>query len=290
MEVSANIDWISSTYKYTDKRSERPRVLPDDHKAGYQVTKPKNGYDTAIMYPSGAMEMWNSKYPKMGIHVSYSAQAIAHACENFGCEQWEVLDYLSETGKLSRLDIALDVRNVQIDIRQLHQDALNGKIKTRVQSIDYVESAKRGQEFGARTLYIGSMKKRKKLLRVYDKGMQLNLDDYLTRFELETHGEIARNAALSLLDNIDHMASTISGMIRGYADMSESVPDEIFTSQSIKIALPKYKRSNTAQWLIDTVAKTLAKEVYTDYNVMESFMSRFKFEYEQILAERQYNE
>lgn len=285
MEISANIDWISASYPSVGSIGERSRVLPDDHNNGNTIVRPTMGYNTALQYQSGAIEMWHTEHPNMGVHVVYSAKAIAHACENFGMEQWQIVDYLSLSGKITRLDVALDVANVPIDIRELHADALNGKIKTRTKSIDYVESAKVGQEYGARTLYLGSMKKRKKLLRIYDKGMQLNLDKYLTRFELETHGEIASNAAKQLLVDVESIASTIRGMIRGYADMSQSVPDEIFTSDAIKIALPKYKKSDTAKWLIDVVAKTLAKEVYSDANVFSDFIERFKQEYGAIASD-----
>lgn len=290
MELSANIDWISVTYPYTAHRKQESRVLPDDHHNGFTQIRGFNGYDTALQYKSGAVELWHTKHQSMGIHVTYSAEAIAKACENFQCEQWEILDYLMQGAKLARLDIALDVKNIPIDIRQLHQDAISGKIKTRVKSLDYVERAKVGQETGARTLYFGSMTKRKKLLRVYDKGMQLNLDKHLTRFELETHGAIAQNAALKLMDNIDHMASTIQGMIRGYADMSQSLPGEIFTSDAIKIALPKYSKSNTAQWLIETVSKTLANEAFADYTVMQAFLDKFTEHYQNLVESRGYND
>lgn len=290
MELSTNIDWISVTYPHTAHRKEKPRVLPDDHNSGYQIVRGFNGYDTALQYKSGAVELWHTQHSSMGIHVVYSAEAIAKACENFNCEQWEILDYLMQGAKLSRLDIALDVKNVQIDIRQMHSDALAGKIKTRVKSLDYVERAKVGQEKGARTLYFGSMTKRKKLLRVYDKGMQLNLDNYLTRFELETHGAIAQNAAKQLMSDVVSMAKTIQGMIRGYADMSQSVPNEIFTSDAIKIALPKYEKSNTAQWLIEVVSKTLAREAANDYTVMQAFLDKFTQHYQSIINERGYND
>lgn len=285
MEISANIDWISATYPYTGDKKSIARVLPDDHNGEHTIIRATMGYDTALQYKSGAMMLWHTKHPNMGIHVVYSAKAIASACENFGIEQWEIIDYLSIDGKITRLDVALDVANVPIDIRQLHSDALSGKIKTRTKSIDYVESAKVGQEHGARTLYLGSMKKRKKLLRIYDKGMQLNLNNYLTRFELETHGQIAHNAALGLTQDIERMAQSISGMIKGYADMSQSVPSEVFTSDAIKIALPKYKKSDTANWLIDIVAKTLAKEVYSNPDVLKQFSERFIQEYGAIASE-----
>lgn len=290
MEISANIDWISATYPYRLKDNSFPLVMPDDHKNGFQLVRGANGYESAKQYQSGAYEMWHGKHEGMGVHVVYSAQAIAYACENFGCEQWEILDYLSQSAKLSRLDIALDVANIPIDIRQMHSDALSGKIKTRVKSLDYIERAEIGAEKGARTLYFGSMTKRKKLLRVYDKGMQLNLDNYLTRFELETHGAIAQNATKTLLSDIESLANTIRGMIRGYVDFQDSVPLEIFTSDKIKIALPKYQKSNTANWLIGTVAKTLANEVYLDRSVFDDFIAMFQYHLNDKIKSEGFNE
>ena len=290
MELSTNIDWISVTYPFRYLDKDYPMVMPDDHKSGFQMVRGNNGYTQAKQYPSGALEMINHQHESMGVHVVYSAQAIAYACENFGCEQWEILDYLSQSAKISRLDIALDVHNVEIDIRQLHADALSGKIKTRVKTLDYVERAEIGQEKGARTLYFGSMTKRKKLLRVYDKGMQLNLDNYLTRFELETHGLIASNATKTLLSDIENMAQTIRAMISGYVNMRDSLPDEIFTNDDIKIALPKYKKSNTAEWLIGTVAKTLANEVYSDRSVFDEFISMFQYHLNEKINSEGFNE
>lgn len=291
MEKSAGIDWISVTVKHNAAHDLDGRiVLADDYTNGFETIKPKNGYNRARQYQSGAIVQWHEEHLSMGIHVTYTSKAIAKACIEFGLSQYEVLESLAYIGKVTRLDVAFDVKNTPIDIRTLYQQMLDGTIKTRAKSFDYVESAKAGNEFGARTAYVGSMTKRKKLLRVYDKGMQLKLDDYLTRFELETHGQLANNAAHQLLD-APSMGETIAGMITGYADFSESIVANAFEDVSaVKISHPVYKKSDTARWLVDVVSKTLAKECLLDDNLYSEFNSMFQFHLSQLLAERQYHD
>jgi len=288
--VSAHCDWISATYKNDHTRSGKANVLPDDHASGFSIIRANNGYDTAKQYRSGAIEQWNSKHPDMGIHVTYTAQALREAQVNFNVDANGILDYIMLGAKITRLDVCLDIENAEIDIRQLHADLVSGKAKTRATTFDFMERAKKGQESGAMTTYVGSMKKRKKLLRVYDKGKQLGLDTLLTRFELETHGTIANNAAIILQSDMSDNGKIIAGMIKGYADFSGTHVGKYFEADEIKIALPKYQKSDTAKWLIEVVAKTLANEAYRDYNVKETFEQYFQFHYNNLINSEDYNE
>jgi hypothetical protein len=289
-KISACIDWISATYPYAYRAKNQPTVLPDDWIGGFEKVHGINGYSHAKLYQSGALECYHPEQEQMGIHVIYTAQSLLSACENYNCSQYEILDYFSESAKITRLDLALDAENIEIDIRKLYEQMLTGIVVSRARTFDFTESAKAGNEIGARTAYVGSMRNRKKLLRTYDKGMQMNLDHYLIRFELETHGGIAQNAACLLLDDISRMQETIAGMIQGYADFSKSVAAPVFADvASIKIGLPRYQRSDTANWLINSVAKTLAKETDKDPFVAQAFLSKFQQEYEAIQLSKEYN-
>lgn len=290
MEVSTNIDWISATAPYHTKRLNKTLVLKEDFLAGYQKTKGMNGYTHALRYQSGALEMENPNHPSMGVHIIYTSQAIRNACENFGCTQDEILSYLMEHSRIVRLDVCLDVTGAEIDIMGINDACIAGKVKTRAKHFDYVKSAKLGEEVGAQTAYIGSMHKRKKLLRVYDKGKQLGLDYLLTRFELETHGAIAHNGATKLMDETRLLGDTIAGMIKGYADLTECVPDGIFNADGIPVSLPKYQRGDTAKWLVDTVSKTLAREAYNDSAVFADFLAQFQFHYQNLLHDERFND
>ena len=283
-EISAHIDWISVTYPHAYIRENSGRgVLADDFTGGFQTVRGTMGYAQARQYESGAIMQWHDRHPSMGVHVTYTAQALHYASENFGLSQVEILETLSEFGRVSRCDMCVDVANVDIDINALYNQAKSGIVKSRAKQFSYVENAKSGNEKGARTFYIGSMTKRKKLLRVYDKGMQLNLDNFLTRFELETHGQVAQTAVKGVIASAENSADTIRGMINGYADFSNTqVGQYLSSSCAIKLSHPKYQKSNTAQWLVDVVAKTLANEVYSSPNLMSEFMDRFKFHIEQL--------
>lgn len=290
-QVSAHIDWISVTHQY-DTMAESPEtgILTDDFMASYNNVRGRMGYTSAREYSSGAICMWNEQQKSMGVHVTYSAQAIRYAAENFNLSQQEILERLSANGRISRLDICVDVANVEIDIRKIYTQARDGTIKTRAKQFDYVESAGAGNEIGARTAYIGSMTKRKKLVRVYDKGKQLKLENFLTRFEMETHGLPAQQAGKELLKAQDSMAETIRAIINGYADFSGSVAGKYLASDSaIKLSHPKYQKSDTANWLVGTVAKTLANEVYRDTGVFDAFIQALQFHLENLQAEEQYH-
>jgi len=291
-ELSAHIDWISVTAPHHDMRdNERHCVLADDYKNGFKTVRGTMGYTSARQYQSGAIVQWNDAHVSMGVHVTYSAQALRYASENFNMEQTEILESLTAFGRLSRIDVCVDIASVPIDISKLYADMKSGTVRTKAKTFDYVESAKAGNEQGAKTAYVGSMHKRKKLLRVYDKGMQLNLDDYLTRFELEVHGVPAQQAGRELLREYSVFADTIRNLIAGYADFSQTHAGQYLTSNMpIKLSHPKYQKSDTAKWLVETVAKTLAKETYKDYNVFEEFTKAFKYHLEQLIAEEQYHE
>jgi len=291
-KVSAHIDWIAYTASAYGKRSvENGLVLMNDFNKPYTTVRANNGYTNARKYVSGAIVQWHPSHPSMGIHCQYPAQALAYAADNFGMSQDEILSELSQYGRISRIDVCLDIDGIDMDIHELHKQTLSGVVKTRAKQFGYVVSAEKGNEVGAATAYIGSMHKRKKLLRVYDKGRQLNLDDYKVRFELEQHGQLAQASSMILRKEPDRIADSIAGLIKGYADFSDTVAGFAFNGQApIKASHPQYKKSDTAKWLIETVAKTLANEVNADFNVLDDFMAAFKYHLTQFASDTVYPE
>lgn len=288
--VTAHVDWISVTYPHAAIRENATRgVLADDHINGFKVVRGTMGYLQARQYKSGAVLQWHDKHPSMGVHVTYSAQALRYAAENFNLDQIQIIEALTEFGRVSRLDMCVDISGVEIDIEQLYKEAKAGVVKSRAKQMSYIENAETGKEKGARTFYIGSMTKRKKLLRVYDKGMQLNLNSFLTRFELETHGLPAQTAAKGIIASAEQSAQAIRDMIAGYADFSETQAGQYLSSDNpVRLSHPKYQKSDTAAWLIEVVSKTLAKEAHRDYNIVSEFMRSFTYHYEQLTASERY--
>jgi len=222
--VTCGIDWISVTYKSCP--DSYWKTLPEDG-ANRVEYSPKNGYTIGYRCRTGATIQWNDDRPDMGHHVVYSASAIKEASEEFGYTQERILHYLTEFGRVARIDLRIDAENYGVNISDLYQQALNGKVETRSKTAGYEDSGTVGsKEAGPNTVYIGSRKNRKKLLRVYDKGAQMGLELDLKRFEIEYHGEIARNAVKTLKStNMSDYGAVIGGMIKGFANWSE---DETF--------------------------------------------------------------
>src|SRR5688572_11585032 len=138
VKLSAHIDWISYTANAISNRSaDEGLVLFQDWQQPYEIVRANNGYTNARKYVSGAIVQWHPKQPKMGIHCTYSAQALAYAADNFGLSQSEILAELSQYGRVSRLDVCLDIEGMDIDIMSLYKKALSGKIKTRAKQFGY---------------------------------------------------------------------------------------------------------------------------------------------------------
>jgi len=95
VKLSAHIDWISYTASAMSARNvENGLVLMQDFFQPYRVVRATNGYSNARQYKSGAIVQWHPNHPSMGIHCTYSAQALSFASENFGMSQDAILDEL----------------------------------------------------------------------------------------------------------------------------------------------------------------------------------------------------
>ena len=275
MKLSSGIDWISATFPADYNQKWQSTILPFEGK-GIE-TRGHMGYTIAQRFITGAIMMFNPDRPDMGIYVSYSSAAIQSANADFDCTDEMLLHWLSRHGRISRLDVRLDARDIDINIRTLYRRALNNRVRTQTRSISYVDSAEIGNEKGAETCYIGSMKKRKKLLRVYDKAAQLGTGECHTRFELETHGRIALNAAKTLKSaNFGDYGALIRGMIKRYCEWFDYLPAKrIFDDMSpVMIDVPAHVYGDTDKWLLDTVAPTLARQVLITPGLLTEFMVR----------------
>ncbi|KKM88400.1 hypothetical protein LCGC14_1259150 [marine sediment metagenome] len=276
MELSAGIDWISVTFPALFPGRWRSCIHPADTETKRQI-KPRNGYSQATVYASGATQSTNDSRPDMGIHIVYSARAIGNMETMYGVDQKQLLQHLTNGSKMTRLDVRIDVFDSGLDIEKLYQMARSGQVETKARTIGFTESATTGSERGAATCYIGSQKKRKKLLRVYDKGSQLGLLVDLKRFELELHSGATPEAVKRLKTaNLGDWGEHIGGLIKGYCYWpDDNAVADIFADMSkIKIAVPEEDTGNTIKWLLNVVAPVLAREAAMDSSLIVEFMHR----------------
>jgi len=120
------------------------------------------------------------------------------------------------------------------------------------------------------TLYIGSLKKRGKLgiFRAYDKGIELNLSEYLcTRLELEERGKNADTSAKRLA-----LTGNFSGVFRSRFNVRSKDFERLLDSEALDISRGTAKLneddhdSNDRRWvwLMKQVAPALKKAIGFD--------------------------
>jgi len=282
MELFTGLDWISATFPHNYPQRWRSCVHPADTQDRQEI-KPRNGYTRATVHASGATQSINDNRADMGIHVVYSGSAIAQMFDLYGVSQKQLLEHLCDGAKIARMDVRLDCKDSGLDIEHLYKLAKAGDVETNSRSIGYQESAKAGNTLGAPTCYIGSLKRRTKLLRVYDKGMQNGELIDLKRFELELHRHSAITAANGLKTaDFSDWAAHIGSLIKGYCYWpADDIVETIFSDYSKWVLnVPEVLPGNTVKWLLDVCAPVLARQAVFDSSLIIEFMHRVTEELE----------
>lgn len=150
-----------------------------------QEEKAPEGYKTAYKYgnhPFYFCVAYHPYYPDMGVIVKFSAQALDYYVEATGLEVYRFMQkviYPDYTIRLSRIDLAADYIDEEINITGIYQNLMDGKIgvfreytskKTGKLEYKKVSMAYSGflKEQEVPTIYIGSVQSNSRL-RIYDK-------------------------------------------------------------------------------------------------------------------------
>lgn len=250
----------------------------------YTRTNGQNGYTSAKKYVSGVIEMVNPQRESMGIHVIYSGKVLQTISERYGVTRDEILRFHTTLGgRIARIDFAIDIRNYNLNLNDLWEQLEQGTAITKSSHSRTQSGKDRGD-----TVYVGSRKSRKKLLRAYDKAKEMGnfVDDY-KRVELECRQEVARNAT-ALYQHQNYQADTILAMVRAFCDFPLSdVWNTILTVDPEKIPVGDKAIGNTEKWLLEQVAPALARAYAGNPAIMDEFTKRVQYEYELLLSQTQ---
>lgn len=248
-KLTSKIDWISVTIKV-------PVYPANWSKLKVELSHGMIGYDTAIRYDDGRLELCSSTRKDMEAHVIFSGKCIDRLCEDHQINSIDVLSAMGR-GKVTRLDIAVDIRDGKLDIGSLVASFENGTAKTKAQKGLHLS----GVKIAGETFYIGS-KSSPRRVRVYDKAAESGLSDVdWTRVEFQMRQVSANNASRKLCESNDPH-SLIPKLINAFVDFPEVVEwamvmgmDKIGVSQSIE------HESNRRKWLIEMVTRAMSNEM-----------------------------
>jgi len=265
MQISTRIDWISATLLHLSLVGECIPITAWEEIAG------RFNYDLCHRDENGVIILSCEDRFEMGTHVIFSATALDNIEMKHGIDPIELIKRLyRQNAKFTRLDIALDIKNGEFSISKLVEQYEAGNAKTLARKGFVIKNiGETGQ-----TLYIGKRGSRK-LLRVYDKAAQLELNGDWVRIELELRKDAANKAVKSLLIDCQ-WTNTIPKLIKGFVDFPESRDWQIVTGKNaIKITAPTETESQTRKWLLETCAPSIARLfIEGDRNILNDVLNR----------------
>jgi len=256
MKTAWSIDWLSVTFKgeHTDLDLRKALSFSYPLKA-WGRDKGKFGYQQSFIHPFGITVISNHSRPEMGVHVSFSGRAL-HSLDDVGMTGVELLHWsLENGGRVSRIDLAIDVFDVAIDPIELAKSPRMALDPGTARKWSYIK----GHD-GGTTAYVGS-RKSERFLRIYDKAAEQRLQGALwTRFELELKSDSARAAAkmFDLLSDGER-PEYIKGLIKNLFNPNNDDFQEAMSGTAIPLKTEKDTTDNSLEWLMGTVAKAMAK-------------------------------
>lgn len=262
-KVYKNLDWLSITLHFG--------IVPD-WIVGTSIEKldrsPLRNYNTATRGSSGSLVLTHSEQSQMGTHIILSGDTLG-VLRGEGNSDVEICEF-AINHHTTRIDIAVTAEqenyySEHLTPRRIQRMADSGQIKSRLKLDKGVDNSG-----NLETCYIGSRKSRNRILRVYDKGIDLGLEaNKYIRYELETRKN-ADGVTRAVAQGQD-----IGGIIRRYVDFPQC-DDWINIMDAPSVTMPQIEnnltqaekdtieKSNRWHWLMTSVAPALAKALYYD--------------------------
>lgn len=262
-----SIDWMAVTIPTSKTLVTDKRVTG----GAWIEAKGRNGYALARQYMNGVIEYSQPANKNMGTHIVYSGKAL-RTIVSMEIAPVKVLTLHAENGHMfSRLDIAIDFVDMNLDIGKLADDFSARRVNTRVRSKPTIISKGDGV---IETLYIGSKKKRSKLLRIYDKAREQGRDgEDWKRVELELRGKNATRGAQYIAESEEPLSAMVA-LVRGFCDFThDEVWNSVMDSEPVYMPTTELSDGATKKWLLEVCATSLAKLSLSDSSAIEDFDS-----------------
>jgi hypothetical protein len=281
MAVNFAIDWLSLTVKEDSTEDFFPYLLFGVDLPQWRPAAAKHGYTVAAEHPFGMIVMMNPDRPDMGRHMQISGRALktiaARGRTGIEILKWAVAADIS----ISRVDLAIDVKDEYIDLPTLFNSEVAKPITGRKRQQNIIQGKERGC-----TVYIGA-RTSDKFMRAYDKSAEMGLPEstLYTRFELEIKGKSARAAAKKLAGmSVEQAMKYTQGVMRSHWDVQSDRYREVMNAAGVLIETEKNTEHDRLTWLMETVAKSLAKTILElpHINVWDAFKTQVETFYEDL--------
>lgn len=247
-QITAKIDWISITsesFDFPECWEHRKRQLPHG----------LNGYDVAYEFLDGRLLLSSTTREDMKCHLIMSGSTINRLCETHQKTSFEICK-IAGGDRLSRLDVAVDVKKGSLNIKGLRDEFEAGNVDTRAEKALYMA----GVGSDGETLYIGSQKSAKRL-RVYDKAAESGEKIEWTRLELQLRSKYA-TSGYRIMNATDNPGRGAANLINGFVNFP-TLSDwfVVFGGNTDLVPNCEITTPNRDRWLMDTATSALANEM-----------------------------
>ena len=255
MPLTITLDWVSFTLKDKNYEAEAWINLYAGPETGVPC-KPVQNYTDAYQTSNGILVNWHTGRAEMGTHIVIGGTALRNIWEHYEVSQRQLLERIADIGgRVSRLDLAKDLPDVEINYDEIYEKARKG---------DYIGTARTPErhqsELDGDTIYVGS-RHSDKYFRIYNKAAEQRLQGKLwARFELQTKSMVARSLH-ALLVSTDNWAGAFDNIVRKMFTPSKCASYDAFFEQGVVlIGLPMLeKTSDREKWISSQVVPAVVK-------------------------------
>jgi len=241
------IDWLSLTFP-----SKADVVYPDYWEQKTIKAKPLNGYNQAVSYRDGRIEMWHTDRADMGVHVIMSGKVIEQLA---GIGVTELGVFSNAGASFRRFDVCRDVWNSNIKFTALASHIRKKKAITKARSFPtYSTDGANGK-----TQYVGKWTS-DCYARIYDKAYEQKVSGNWIRVEVVYKDDKANPAVKAFLTG----ASVVS-LLRAVIDFpAYGAWVDAITSDTVAGVSVGRKLGATKKWLLESCAPSLARQLFLD--------------------------
>jgi len=224
--------------------------------SGYRDT-----YD--LLYASGHVDPTR---PEQKIGIRMTGQNLG-AYRSLGGTEGRLLEFYNKVGaKASRIDLAFDLMDYGIDPLRVYADWEKGKVKCNARTVQPFTKATRNSDgtiSKASTVYFGS-RESEIMVRMYEKGKQMQTDLDWVRVELEVKGDKAG----AVCQDIARLGVATVGreLLRGYfSKMPYKFWPDLMAGDSVPLTPVGRKMTAHDAWLLNVIIPMLQDDIRKEW-------------------------
>ena len=248
--IHQSIDYLELTYPDVGNGQlpVRNDVFPPEWSQTTVETKARNGYSSAIRYPDGRALMWNDDSRRMGMHIEMTGSV----CQRLEVDASHLQWFIQNGARITRLDCAVDITDTPCPFDEIWSLAKAGDYECRLRK----PPSRNMDAATGDTIYFGKMKSTA-CTRIYNKAAERKVAGVWTRVEtMFRHGR-ANTVGKGIANG-----QAIGSYVRGHVNLPRCQWwADVMTMDAVKTRLARPEADKRQEWLLKSVAPTLAKEI-----------------------------